>query len=81
MFGLKDLDLSEDDYEEMIYLNFNKYQINLREEKDKILFKNFLVNDFQINNIHIENERNSNLKKEKMQMQNNRLEREEPMLI
>lgn len=39
---MKNSGLSEKDYGEMMYMNFNKYQINLSDELDKTLFKNFL---------------------------------------
>lgn len=76
VFNMKDLDLTESDYEEMIYLNFNKYQINLNDEKDKNLFKNFLINDFQLGNFYIETENKpSSMKKES----NNRLQDQETL--
>jgi hypothetical protein len=40
--GISNSDLTDDDYEMMIYQIFNKYQINLKDDHDKLLFKNFL---------------------------------------
>ncbi len=34
--------LSDEDFREMIYMNFNKYQVNLKVSEDKESFKNFL---------------------------------------
>ena len=56
LLGISNSDMKECDYEMMIYQNFNKYQINLKNEKDKELFKNILKESLQddiqeINNI------------------------------
>jgi hypothetical protein len=44
---MTDLKLTDKDYQLMIYYNFNKYQVNLKDQKEKSNFKNFLISTLQ----------------------------------
>jgi hypothetical protein len=55
LLGIINLDMSEDDYESMIYQMFNKYQINLKDKHDKNVFINFLNESFEQESEEIKN--------------------------
>jgi len=55
LLGISNSDMKECDYEMMIYQNFNKYQVNLNNDKDKIVFKNILKESIQEDNQEINN--------------------------
>jgi len=48
LLGILNTDMTEDDYEMMIFQIFKKYQINLRDEKDKETFHNFLKESLEV---------------------------------
>jgi hypothetical protein len=76
LLAMGSLGLTEEDYENMIFYSFNKYQINLKDPQDKNVFKRFLISSMEqesaeINNMlpshntnNINSNKNVNMKKE-----------------